>query len=254
MREMIDEFKEKPNEDAGEDRLEQATMTRKERRAQKKADFKEYTSTMSKKEKTAYIIRYYFPAAAIVLVVVAIITGIAVTVYNNTRPITLSYAILNAENESKLNLTAFDEYAATKDTGKKTQLLSDTRQLDPTAFALGTLTYTVEDEYTGFNLICKDGYYDVIITNAAGLNYLAEIDAVQLLDEYLPAELYDRLSDKIIRAKDSYGDMYESGINISDTAFAKSLNTGYDKVYIAFTGTTDENYERAMDFLEYILE
>jgi hypothetical protein len=48
--------------------------------------------------------------------------------------------------------------------------------------------------------------------------------------------------------------MYESGINISDTAFAKSLNTGYDKVYIAFTGTTDENYERAMDFLEYILE
>jgi hypothetical protein len=94
----------------------------------------------------------------------------------------------------------------------------------------------------------------VIITNAAGLNYLAEIDAVQLLDEYLPAELYNELSDKIIRAKDSYGDMYESGINISDTAFAKSLNTGYDKVYIAFTGTTDENYERAMDFLEYILE
>jgi hypothetical protein len=75
---------------------------------------------------------------------------------------------------------------------------------------------------------------------------------VQLLDTYLPEELHQELSDRIVSAKDSQGDMYESAIDISDTEFAKALNTQYSQIYLVFPGTKEENYTRAMNFVEYI--
>ena len=60
MREMLKEFEEKPKEkDESEDRLEMSLMSRKDRRARKKALFQEQTAGMDKKEKFKYIVYYY---------------------------------------------------------------------------------------------------------------------------------------------------------------------------------------------------
>ena len=42
-------------------------------------------------------------------------------------------------------------------------------------------------------------------------------------------------------------------IDISDTQFAKNLNSGYSDVYVAFPGAIDRNYTNSLKFLEYVL-
>jgi hypothetical protein len=255
MREMIDELKETPAEASAEDRLELASMSLKEKKARKKADFDKRVSVMDGKEKRNYIIRYYLPIAGIVLAVIACIVGISVVVYKNSRPVAISYAIVNVDDEFALDLTPFDDYVATLDVDNDAVISSDvSHYFNPTAFSDGTLGSTTLDDYTAFDMLCDEGFYDVIITDKAGLTYFCEIDAVQLLDNYLPENLRTKLSDRIISVRDSQGDMYESAIDISDTAFAKSLNTGYSQIYLVFPGTKEENRTRAMSFVEYIFD
>jgi hypothetical protein len=255
MREMIDEMKEKPAKESSEDRLDQACMSRRERRAQKKADFKERISTLSGKEKFFYIMRYYLPPVCIAIFFIACAVGLFSVIYKNSRPVTISYAIVNVENQLKLDLSAFDDYAATQDVPDDSRILSDVAHVfDPVAFEEGSLTSTVLDEYTGFDVQCDEGYYDIIITDEAGLTYFSAIDSIALLDTYLPAELHTKLSDWIVNTKDSQGDYYESAIDISDTDFAKSLNTGYSDIYLVFPMGKGESQETAVSFLEYIFE
>jgi hypothetical protein len=253
MREMIDELKEEPAEASSEDRLELASMSFKEKRVQKKADFKDKISTLNGKERRNYIIRYYMPTVCFVILVIACIAGIATVVYKNSRPVAISYAIVNVDDEFALNLEPFDEYFATLDIDSTAVISSDvSHYFNPTAFSDGTLGSTTLNDYTAFDMLCDEGYYDVIITDKDGLTYFCEINAVQLLDTYLPEDLHQELSDRIVSAKDSQGDMYESAIDISDTEFAKALNTQYSQIYLVFPGTKEENYTRAMNFVEYI--
>jgi hypothetical protein len=48
------------------------------------------------------------------------------------------------------------------------------------------------------------------------------------------------------------GNDAEMVIDISDTEFAKSLNLGYDDVYIGFPGDQQDNHERVADLLNYL--
>jgi hypothetical protein len=253
MREMIDEMKETPAEASSEDRLELASMSFKEKRAQKKADYAKIVSDLDGKEKRNYIIRYYLPVVGIVLAVLACIAGISLVIYRNSRPVAISYAIVNAEDELALDLAVFDDYLATLDVEDDAVIESDVSHIfDPVAFSENTLSSAVLNDYTAFSMLCDEGYYDVIIADEDGFTYFCETDAIQLLDTYLPEEVHDKLSDRIVSGADSQGDMYESAIDISDTAFAKSLNTGYSEVYLLFPGTKEENKTRALELLDYI--
>ena len=48
------------------------------------------------------------------------------------------------------------------------------------------------------------------------------------------------------------GNPAEMVIDVSDTDFAKSLNVGYDKIYMGFPGDEERNHTAVRDLLMYI--
>lgn len=73
------------------------------------------------------------------------------------------------------------------------------------------------------------------------------------LKKYLPADIYTLVEDRVVETAGYDGSVVPFAIDISDTDFAKSLNLGYDDVYIGFPGNTDQNYKNAKRMLKYIL-
>ena len=61
-------------------------------------------------------------------------------------------------------------------------------------------------------------------------------------------------ADTIVSTENTNGTKKEYGIDISDTAFAKSLNLDYSDVYIGFIGITDRNLANSRKIMNYIFK
>ena len=116
MRHMTPELEEKPIEREIDDRLEMKSLSRKDRRKYKKEKLRETMADMSKSEKAKYLLYYY--KEAIIISAVLLIFGIWLgrTIYGNTRPLTISYVVINCGNQLEFNLDTMEQYA--KDIGK----------------------------------------------------------------------------------------------------------------------------------------
>jgi hypothetical protein len=79
-------------------------------------------------------------------------------------------------------------------------------------------------------------YYDVVITNMEGAVYCGETNVFYPLDKYLDEESYNKVKDKIVILNNMDGQPGQYAIDVSDNEFMKSLNVGYDDIYIGFAG------------------
>lgn len=57
----------------------------------------------------------------------------------------------------------------------------------------------------------------------------------------------------MVEFNDPNGTARTYAIDISDTQFAKNLDTGYADVYVAFPGVIDRNYTNSLRLLNYVL-
>jgi hypothetical protein len=96
------------------------------------------------------------------------------------------------------------------------------------------------------------GDFDIIITNDTGLKYCSTAGIANQLRGYFDAEVYDAIKPYMYDSEDANGTLFPYALDISDTDFAKSLNTGYDDIYLAFPGVNDENKQNAIQLIEYI--
>ena len=108
-------------------------------------------------------------------------------------------------------------------------------------------------DYTELPMKCYNGFYDVIIMDKKGMEYCGMQEITYPLKKYLPADIYTLVEDRVVETAGYDGSVVPFAIDISDTDFAKSLNLGYDDVYIGFPGNTDQNYKNAKRMLKYIL-
>ncbi len=237
----------------GENKLELATMSAKERRAIKRETYKENTKDMSGAQKFAYFFYCYKWHIIIPVCVILLLTVYGIAFYKNTRPVALSYAVLNSEAYNDSFHDDFLAYFNMSDDYRIEGIPGYNIDYD---YYRKNINSAIRDgsDYSTINLNCEAGTFDVIITDRAGIRYCAFVEIVRPLDLYFDAETYAALEEHIMKYQDSSYKFYPYAIDISGTDFAKNLCLEYDDVYLAFPGVTEENTSNALKLLEYIYD
>ncbi len=237
-----------------EDNLELHSLSFRDRQRAKRARLKEHMDGMSKGQKFGYILSYYKGKIILGLILLAICIAIPVTIYKKSRPVALSYCIVNAPEPSAVDTSFVDEYLDFYNLNGAYQLESDvTVHLDKDTYLEEYSQNSSASIYTELPMLCFNGYYDVMIMDEKGLEYCAMQEIIYPLRNYLPAEIYSEVESRICSADDNDGVNVPFAIDISDTDFAKGLKLGYDKVYLGFPGNTERNYINAKRMLKFIL-
>lgn len=237
-----------------EDNLELHSLSFRDRQRAKRARIKEHMEGMTKGQKFGYILSYYKGRIILGLVLLAICIAIPVTIYKKSRPVALSYCIVNSPEPSAVDTSFVDEYLDFYNLNGAYQLESDvTVHLDKDTYLEEYSQNFSASVYTELPMLCFNGFYDVMIMDEKGLEYCAMQEIIYPLRNYLPAEIYSEVESRICTADDNDGVNVPFAIDISDTDFAKGLNLGYDKVYLGFPGNTERNYVNAKRMLKFIL-
>lgn len=249
-----------PKEDLRiEDNLEIHNLKGKAKRQAKRERIQEYTEGMSKKEKVAYYVYYYKWKALFGAIIIIAFISLTKTLYLQNRPVAISYGVVNCDmyemDISVLEKDYIDYYGFSK----KYQ----TRNAFPIHYNLETYEedYAKNPDdisYTSFPTLCDKDYYDVIITDMAGLEYCAKTALVNPLTACLTPDLdkviREDYADRIVLVENYNGDLTEYAIDISGTEFARKLNPGYDDVYLCFPGTAPENVSNIRRLLNFIFD
>lgn len=236
-----------------EDNLELHNLRFFERQRAKRAKLKENMKDMTRGQKFGYILSYYKGKIILGLILLAICIALPVTIYKKSRPVAISYCIVNAAEPDAVNTDFVDDYRTMFGLTGAYQVHNDlTVHLDKE-------TYLQESQgssasiYTELPMLCFNGYYDIMILDEKGLEYCAMQEIIYPLKNYLPADIYSLVEDRLCEAEDHDGVSVPFAIDISDTDFAKHLNLGYDKVYLGFPGNSERNYVNAKRMIKYIL-
>lgn len=253
MRQMTDDFKEKPSDTKVEDRLEIKSLSRKERRAYKKKKIEETTEGMSSFEKKKYLLYYYKEAILITIGVIIAVFFLGKTIYTNTRPITISYVVINCGDQLNFNVDAVYDYAKAINKYSGHQIKGDTNVvISGEEYSKGYEGNSNSQIYINFTTMATSDYYDVIFTDMDGATACGALDIFYPLDKYLDAETYEKVKDDIVTLKNMDGKETEMIIDISDKALAKDMNLGYDTVYIGFPGDEERNHQAVKDLIDYL--
>ena len=237
-----------------EDNLELHSLSFRDRQRAKRARIKEHMEGMTKGQKFGYILSYYKGRIILGLILLAVCIAIPVTIYKKSRPVALSYCIVNAPEPSAVDTSFADEYLDFYNLTGAYQIHNDlTVHLDKETYLEEYSQNSSASVYTELPMLCFNGYYDVMIMDEKGLEYCAMQEIIYPLRNYLPAEIYSEIEPRICTADDNDGVNVPFAVDISDTDFAKGLNLGYDKVYLGFPGNTERNYINAKRMLKFIL-
>lgn len=237
-----------------EDNLELHNLSFRERQRAKRQRLKEHMEGMTKSQKIGYILSYYKGRIILAIIVLAICIALPVTIYKKSRPVALSYCIVNSPEPSAIDTSFVDDYLDFYNLNGACQIHSDlTVHLDKDTYLEEYSKNSSASVYTELPMLCFNGYYDIMIMDEKGLEYCAMQEIIYPLKNYLPAEIYQSVDDRICKATDHDGVSVPFAIDISDTDFAKQLHLGYEKVYIGFPGNTEQNYVNAKRMLKYIL-
>lgn len=237
-----------------EDNLELHSLPFRERQHARRQRLKEHMEGMTTGQKAGYILSYYKGKIILAVIILAVCIALPVTIYKKSRPVALSYCIVNSPEPSAVDTSFVDEYLDFYNLNGAYQIHNDlTVHLDKDTYLEEYSQNSSASVYTELPMLCFNGYYDIMIMDEKGLEYCAMQEIIYPLKTYLPADIYSQISDRICTADDNDGVTVPFAIDISDTDFAKGLNLGYDKVYLGFPGNTEQNYTNAKRMVKFIL-
>ena len=237
-----------------EDNLELHSLSFRERQRARRHRLKDHMEGMTAGQKAGYILSYYKGKIILAIIILAVCIALPVTIYKKSRPVALSYCIVNSPEPSAVDTSFVDEYLDFYNLNGAYQIHNDlTVHLDKDTYLEEYSQNSSASVYTELPMLCFNGYYDIMIMDEKGLEYCAMQEIIYPLKTYLPADIYSQISDRICTADDNDGVTVPFAIDISDTDFAKGLNLGYDKVYLGFPGNTEQNYINAKRMVKFIL-
>lgn len=254
-----DVHKQVENNSTSEDNLELRRMKFGARTKAKLERLKANTEGMTKWEKFKYYVYYYKWHVILGILALFCIIAIPVAIYNNSRPVSISYAVVNSPAPEKINEKLFNEYASYYNMVEGYQIRNSIYvTLSQEDYENEFGKEEGDSSYTQFPTLCWNNYFDIIITNETGLNYCSVNGLIQPIEDRLYDDIYNAIKKKYPRAivtSLNYDEApVEYAIDISNTEFAKKLNVGYDKVYVCFPGGSEQNIANVRRFLNYVLE
>ncbi len=235
-----------------EDNLELATMSSKERRAVKKARREKEMEGMNKKERFKYLLYYYQWHIILTVIIVGCTTWLLIAVLKSKPPVALSAAILNKSADKEVTESIFDTYMTEGNINSTYRTVVECFHLDLETLMNDFHNNPNDGQFVRFPTLARESYFDIAITNRGGLDYLANTDLAIYPDYILPLDLYEQLKSYEVEAKDGYDQTFVYGYDISSTDFAKSLDLGYDDIYLCFVGNTSESMYHSEHFIRYI--
>lgn len=236
--------------------LDMLGMSKKQRRAARKDLYQKNTEGMSRKEKFSYFFDYYKWRVITPILVVAFLCYLGGTIYINKRPVALGFVVLNAQDADVVDLSFEDDYLDRFGITGSYQFKESVGLDIDYDYYLEHSEYIQTSNSTDYSILSSDcdlGSYDVIISNATGVKYCAAQNIAKSLKGYLSEDAYAKLEPYMVEFNDPNGTARTYAIDISDTQFAKDLDTGYTDVYVAFPGAIDRNYTNSLRFLNYVL-
>ena len=236
-----------------EDKLELATMSRRERRAVKKKRRDKEMEGMNRLERIKYLFFYYQWPILLTVLLVSFFGWIIYSVIKSSPPVALSAAVLNAGGDTMINEDIFSTYMSEANINSAYRIRVENYHLEPDAETGEVNPNHVYDEnFTIFLAKTRESYFDIAITDRGGLNYITETECISHPYYVLPTDLLDALAPYEVTAKDSEKQAVVCGYDISGTDFAKSLDLGYTEIFISFPGNNSESQMHAENFVRYI--
>ena len=214
--------------------------------------FKEYIETekekfgeMNKSEKLDYFKEYYLKACIAVLVILAFLVWFLIDMGKSMKAPVVTGGVLNIHISSEGSTFLREDYM-------KSLGLDDKK--DKIEFASYILLDKSQPQsYTVFQAELAAGQYNYLITDKAGMEYIARSECAADMNEVLDKEMKGKLSSKMIYAESGEdGKIIAAAIDITDTTFSREYMTSSDKVYFVLTGLIDD-YDSGIDVLKYIL-
>lgn len=218
-------------------------------------------------QKFKYILYYGKVYIIILCVLIAGSIYCIHTMSQNSRPVGISYVILNCNNQTSA-LTPASEGSPIKQYLEDNGLLTPKYQNHSNTRVMVDLE-TQEDDYykdilssgflTQFREFMSTDFYDVIITDKKGLDYCIKSETkirLKVMDDVLSDELLndDTIKEHTVTEKDLTGIDYRVALDIRDTEFAKALKLPYDDIYLCYGGTSEENKKNAEQLTRYIFK
>ena len=248
---------EKPS--TAEDNLELHGLSRRERRRAKRERYKRTTEDMSRKEKIGYFFYYFKVPILVGLAVIVSLSLIIVSLYKNTRPVAISFALLNSPSVEYLSKDDFKEYMDYYDMPSSYRMLDFYSSKCDLDIYEDYYSKNPDDAiYSQFPTLCYNDYFDIVISDKTGIDYCAKLSLIRPLEDSLDLSmskyLYDNYPERIIEANNVNDEPVAYAIDISGTEFAKSLHLDYDDVYIALPGQSERNIANSKRILNYIFE
>ena len=244
---------EKKEEDAfTEDKLELATMSFSERRKVKKKRREKEMEGMNRKERFKYLLYYYQWPIILTIMIGGCLIWLIVAVLHSKPPVALSSAILNCKNSEIVPENIFSTYMTEANINTTYRTVVEFYHLDQSTLMDDFHDDPNNGDFTRFPTLARESYYDIVIADRGGLDYCANTEVAIYPDYVLPLDLIEALKPYEAEAKDSYGQTFVYGYDISGTDFAKSLDLGYDEIFICFPGSTSESQMHAENFIRYI--
>lgn len=240
---------------SGENMLELKNLSKKERKAIKRQKYKETTADMSFFQKIGYFWTYYKAYILVPIFILACLSYITITVYKNTRPKAIGYAILNVGDGKKICTDFEKDYVDFHNIKGEYRIIASTKYNVDYDFFLEHSESIRSGTSTDYNLLknnCEVGDYDVIITNLTGLKYCANVNCIVPIAGYFDKNQYEAIEPYIYELKLSNEAIQPFALDISNTEFAKGLNLPYDDVYLAFPGAYKINKKNAIRMIHYI--
>lgn len=238
-----------------EENLELAGLSFKEKLKVKRERYKEYTAEMSGKEKFSYFLYYYKGTVLLSIIILFCAIALPVSIYKNTRPIALSYAVINNYSIEKPNEEPIKEYQRYYNITKGYQIRSNTSfYLDLEEYESGNLSENDMTSYEQFPTLCYNGYFDIVISDIKGIEFCLNANLIQPLGNIFTDDMLDELSDKYPGVL--LGSTSENNrgyyIDISDTDFAKELKLSYEDIYICFPANEDKSNTNSRRVIKFI--
>ncbi len=249
--------KEVEKSSTAEDNLELHGLSRRERRRAKRERYKKTTEDMSRKEKIGYFFYYFKVPILVGLAITVSLSLIIVSLYKNTRPVAISFALLNSPSVEYLSKDDFKEYMDYYDMPSSYRMLDFYSSKCDLDIYEDYYSKNPDDAiYSQFPTLCYNDYFDIVISDKTGIDYCAKLSLIRPLEDSLDLSiskyLYDNYPERIIEANNVNDEPVAYAIDISGTEFAKSLHLDYDDVYIALPGQSERNIANSKRILNFI--
>jgi len=222
-------------------------MSLKEELKNEVAQEKKKFAQMSFQDKLWYIGEYYkFHILGAVLAVFLII-ALSSTIYRNINYSTALHGyILN--NHGELDTAPFtDGFAGYMGYDKYQQLTLESSYVTYGDEAT-EYTYATMAKLSAL-IAAKD--LDFMIVDETNFAHYTEMGGFKDLEEYLPANVYQALQDRLIYAENESGESRPYAVTISGTAFASGSRLSDDCSYFAIMGNTTRD-DNVLAFVDYL--